>query len=86
MASTALVTAFIAFAAPSARADDAAKFLKAMTDYTAAQKSISATFDSDIEVVTPELEKSSSRVPESCSSRDRTSYGSVEQAAMPTFS
>ena len=28
-----------------------------MTDYTAAQKSISATFDSDIEVVTPELEK-----------------------------
>ena len=57
MASTALVTAFIAFAAPSARADDAAKFLKAMTDYTAAQKSITATFDSDIEVVTPELEK-----------------------------
>jgi hypothetical protein len=57
LASTALVTAFIAFAAQSARADDAAKFLKAMTDYTAAQKSISATFDSDIEVVTPELEK-----------------------------
>jgi hypothetical protein len=57
LASTALVTAFIAFAAQSARADDAAKFLKAMTDYTAAQKSISASFDSDIEVVTPELEK-----------------------------
>src|SRR5437879_12984264 len=57
LASTALVTAFIAFAAKSARADDAAKFLKPMTDYTAAQKSISATFDSDIEVVTPELEK-----------------------------
>src|SRR2546421_6712256 len=57
LANTALVTAFIAFAAQSARADDAAKFLKAMTDYTAAQKSISATFDSDIEVVTPELEK-----------------------------
>jgi len=53
----ALVTIFIAFAAQSARADDPAKFLKAMTDYTAAQKSISATFDSDIEVVTPELEK-----------------------------
>lgn len=57
LANAALVTAFIAFAAQSARADDAAKFLKAMTDYTAAQKSISATFDSDIEVVTPELEK-----------------------------
>src|SRR5438445_3527445 len=57
MASTALVTAFIAFGAQPARADDAAKFLKAMTDYTAAQKSISATFDSEIEVVTPELEK-----------------------------
>jgi len=52
-----LVTAFIAFTAQSARADDPAKLLKAMTDYTAAQKSISATFDSDIEVVTPELEK-----------------------------
>src|ERR1700716_4133475 len=57
LASTALVTAFIAFAAQSARADDPAKLLKAMTDYTAAQKSISATFDSDIEVVTPELVK-----------------------------
>jgi hypothetical protein len=45
------------FAAQSARADDPTKILKAMTDYTAAQKSISASFDSDIEVVTPELEK-----------------------------
>jgi hypothetical protein len=53
----ALVGVFIAFTAQSARADDAAMVLKAMTDYTAAQKSISATFDSDIEVVTPELEK-----------------------------
>src|SRR3979490_2003662 len=38
-------------------ADDSAALLKAMTDYTAAQKSISATFDSDIEVITPELQK-----------------------------
>src|SRR5882762_10650992 len=53
----AMVTIFIAFTAQSARADDSEKVLKAMTDYTAAQKSISATFDSDIEVVTPELEK-----------------------------
>jgi len=57
LANAALVTVFIAFTAQSARADDSEKVLKAMTDYTAAQKSISATFDSDIEVVTPELEK-----------------------------
>src|SRR3981189_301984 len=56
-ANVALVGVFIAFTAQSARGDDAAKVLKAMTDYTAAQKSISATFDSDIEIVTPELEK-----------------------------
>src|ERR1700736_2555420 len=56
-ANVALVAIFVASTAQSARADDAAKVLKAMTDYTAAQKSISATFDSDIEVVTPELEK-----------------------------
>lgn len=57
LANAALVTVFIAFIAQSARADDPAKVLKAMTDYTAAQKSISATFDSDIEVITPDLEK-----------------------------
>jgi hypothetical protein len=57
IANAALVTTFIAFTGQSARADDAAKLLKAMADYTAAQKSISATFDSDVEVVTPELEK-----------------------------
>ena len=28
-----------------------------MTDYTSTQKSISATFDSDIEIITPELQK-----------------------------
>jgi hypothetical protein len=56
-ANLALVAIVVASTAQSSRADDAAKLLKAMTDYTAAQKSISATFDSDIEVVTPELEK-----------------------------
>jgi hypothetical protein len=44
-------------AAGSARADDPAKLLKAMSDYLAGQKSLSAKFDSDIEVVTPELQK-----------------------------
>jgi hypothetical protein len=53
----ALATVFTVFTAQAARADDAATFLKAMTDYTSTQKSISATFDSDIEVVTPDLEK-----------------------------
>ena len=40
-----------------ARADDPAKALKTMTDYLAGQKSLSAKFDSDIEVITPELQK-----------------------------
>ena len=42
---------------PALAEDDAARILKAMTDYTAGQKSISATFDSDIEVITPDLQK-----------------------------
>lgn len=41
----------------SANADDPAALLKAMSDYLASQKSLSAKFDSDIEVVTPELQK-----------------------------
>jgi hypothetical protein len=40
-----------------AHEDDTAKILKTMADYTAGQKSISATFDSDIEVITPDLQK-----------------------------
>jgi hypothetical protein len=42
---------------PALAEDDAARILKAMSDYTAGQKSISATFDSDIEVITPDLQK-----------------------------
>ena len=44
-------------AAPAARADDAANILKSMTDYLSNQKTLSASFDSDIEVITPELQK-----------------------------
>jgi hypothetical protein len=44
-------------ALPALAEYDAAKILKAMTDYTAGQKSISATFDSDIEVITQDLQK-----------------------------
>jgi hypothetical protein len=42
---------------PSAQAQDARKILKAMSDYMAAQKSISVAFDSDIEVMTSDLQK-----------------------------
>jgi hypothetical protein len=43
--------------AQSARADDPAKILKSMTDYLSGQNSLSASFDSDIEIITPELQK-----------------------------
>ena len=54
-----LTAATILFAVPCARAqdDDAPKILKAMSDYLASQKTISAAFDSDIEVVTTDLQK-----------------------------
>ena len=43
---------------PAAHAQDGArKILKAMSDYVAAQKVISLTYDSDIEVLTVELQK-----------------------------
>jgi len=49
----------VVLVAPRARAqdDDAAKILKAMSDYIGSQKSISAAFDSDIEIITPEIQK-----------------------------
>jgi hypothetical protein len=55
----AMLTASILIPAGDARADkdQAMKFLKAMSDYVAAEKTISATFDASIEVVTPDLEK-----------------------------
>jgi hypothetical protein len=37
--------------------DDARAILKAMSDYVAGQKAIAATFNSDIEVITPDLQK-----------------------------
>jgi hypothetical protein len=42
---------------PSAHAQDAGKIVKAMSDYVTGQKTISMTFDSDIEVVTWDLQK-----------------------------
>ena len=41
----------------SAHAQDAGKIVKAMSDYVTGQKTISMTFDSDIEVITSELQK-----------------------------
>jgi hypothetical protein len=41
----------------SAQAQDARNIVKAMSDYVTGQKTISMTFDSDIEVVTSELQK-----------------------------
>ena len=41
----------------AARADDARDILKSMSNYLAAQKTIQVTWDTDIEVITPQLEK-----------------------------
>ena len=57
LATTGSVIVLAAAAWSDARADDSGALLKAMADYTAAQKSITASFDSDIEVLTPELQK-----------------------------
>jgi len=46
-----------ALAAAQASEDDAKQILKTMSDYLAGQKTISATFDSAVEVITPALEK-----------------------------
>jgi hypothetical protein len=49
--------AFLLAATTSARADDPAKILKTATDYLVSQKTLSASFESDIEIITPELQK-----------------------------
>jgi hypothetical protein len=53
----ALAGSLLLLTAAAARADDPAKILKAMTDYLAGQQTLSASFDSDIEIITPELQK-----------------------------
>jgi hypothetical protein len=52
-----LVLTMLVSVTPSAQAQDAAKVLKTMTDYVASQKAISATYDTDIEVITNDLQK-----------------------------
>jgi hypothetical protein len=39
------------------KADDAAQILKSMSDYVASEKNVSLTYDSDVEVITSEVEK-----------------------------
>src|SRR5258705_5229601 len=51
------VACIAALLTPALAEDDPARILKAMADYTAGQKSISATFDSEIEGITPEHPK-----------------------------
>jgi hypothetical protein len=50
-------TAALLLAASPVSADDSAQILKSMTDYLGSQKTLSASFDSDIEIITPELQK-----------------------------
>jgi hypothetical protein len=57
LAIAALSTTFLVGPVVAAQADDTSTILKAMSDYVGGQKTISATFDSDIEVITPELQK-----------------------------
>jgi hypothetical protein len=52
-----LIMPMVMALASSAQAQDAGKVLKAMTDYVTSQKVISVTYDSDIEVITNDLQK-----------------------------
>jgi hypothetical protein len=51
------LTANLSVIPPARAEDDSGKILKAMSDYVASQRVISATFDSDIEAITPDLQK-----------------------------
>jgi hypothetical protein len=56
-AATAALAALAIAQIPSAQAQDAARIFKAMSDYVANQSVLSLAFDSDIEVVTSDLQK-----------------------------
>jgi hypothetical protein len=56
-ASIFVALAWAVIVAPGAQAQDTDKILKAMSDYVTAQKNISISFDSDIEVLTADLQK-----------------------------
>lgn len=52
-----IVMSLSSISSASAQGNDADKLLKAMSDYVASQKAISVTFDSDVEVITSNLQK-----------------------------
>ena len=54
-----VLTVLLLASGPGVQAEenDAKSILKAMSDYMSSQQTIALTFDSDIEVITPELEK-----------------------------
>ena len=54
---TVATLALFAGSALRAQADDAKAALKAMADYVSSQKTIELTYDSDLEIITPQLEK-----------------------------
>jgi hypothetical protein len=51
------LTALLSASSTARAEDDATQILKAMSDYVSNQQSISLTFNSDIEVITPEIQK-----------------------------
>jgi hypothetical protein len=57
MLGTILAMSVAVMSQASAEGPDAAGMLKAMTDYVASQKNLSITYDSDVEVITPHLQK-----------------------------
>jgi hypothetical protein len=57
LAVMALVSAAMVAAPTVVWADDANEILKSMSQYLANQKNLSASFDSDVEVITPEVQK-----------------------------
>jgi hypothetical protein len=52
-----VTTSLMLFSSANAQTSEADKILKAMSDYVASQKTLSVTFDSDIEVVTNNFQK-----------------------------
>jgi hypothetical protein len=52
-----IVAVALPVAAEEAKVPDAKSILRQMSDYVSGQKDIQLTFDSDIEIITPELEK-----------------------------
>jgi hypothetical protein len=52
-----VMTTALSSAPARAQGNDATRILKAMSDFIASQKSVSITFDADIEVITPDVQK-----------------------------